>query len=149
MLNRKNIALVTSGGSNPYGCQLQPNSGSGSFSCTITVPTTQVSESFYGRMQAIDVANNVSGYVLSSNQVVVTNTSGDDTAPSISNVTLSTTSIDVSSNAQSVTISGTITDADTWVDIGSTDLPIFIDFSAGTSGVGNVTVEYIQGINNA
>ena len=45
--------------------------------------------------------------------------------------------------------SGTITDADTWVDIGSSDLPIFIDFSAGTSGVGNITVEYIQNINNA
>tara|TARA_Y100001951_G_scaffold101580_1_gene106705 strand:- start:527 stop:955 length:429 start_codon:yes stop_codon:yes gene_type:complete len=44
---------------------------------------------------------------------------------------------------------GTITDADTWVDIGTSDLSIFIDFSAGTSGVGNVTVEYIQGINNA
>ena len=44
---------------------------------------------------------------------------------------------------------GTITDADTWVDIGSSDLPIFIDFSAGTSGAGYVTVEYIQGINNA
>ena len=28
------------------------------------------------------------------------------------------------------------TDADTWVDIGSSDLPIFIAFSAGTSGVG-------------
>jgi hypothetical protein len=44
---------------------------------------------------------------------------------------------------------GTITDADTWVDIGSADLPIFIDFSAGTTGRGHVTVEYIQGINNA
>ena len=44
---------------------------------------------------------------------------------------------------------GTITDADTWVDIGSADLPIYIDFSAGTSGAGYVTVEYIQGINNA
>tara|TARA_E500000318_G_scaffold22357_1_gene22623 strand:- start:188 stop:637 length:450 start_codon:yes stop_codon:yes gene_type:complete len=44
---------------------------------------------------------------------------------------------------------GTITDADTWVDIGSSDLPIFIDFSAGSSGAGYVTVEYIQGINNA
>ena len=44
---------------------------------------------------------------------------------------------------------GTITDADTWVDIGSSDLPIFIDFSAGTAGAGYVTVEYIQGINNA
>ena len=44
---------------------------------------------------------------------------------------------------------GTITDADAWVDIGTADLPIYIDFSAGTSGVGYVTVEYIQGINNA
>ena len=44
---------------------------------------------------------------------------------------------------------GTITDADTWVDIGSADLAIYIDFSAGSSGAGYVTVEYIQGINNA
>ena len=44
---------------------------------------------------------------------------------------------------------GTITDGDTWADIGSSDLPIYIDFSAGTSGVGYVTVEYIQNINNA
>ena len=44
---------------------------------------------------------------------------------------------------------GTITDADTWVDIGTSDLPIYIDFSAGSSGAGYVTVEYIQNINNA
>jgi hypothetical protein len=44
---------------------------------------------------------------------------------------------------------GTITDGDTWADIGSSDLPIYIDFSAGTSGVGFITVEYIQNINNA
>ena len=44
---------------------------------------------------------------------------------------------------------GTITDADTWVDIGSSDLPIYIEFSAGTSGAGYITVEYIQNINNA
>ena len=44
---------------------------------------------------------------------------------------------------------GTITDADTWVDIGTSDLAVFIDFSAGTSGAGYVTVEYIQAINNA
>jgi len=44
---------------------------------------------------------------------------------------------------------GTITDGDTWADIGSSDLPIYIDFSAGTSGIGFVTVEYIQNINNA
>jgi len=44
---------------------------------------------------------------------------------------------------------GTITDADTWVDVGSSDVAIFIDFSAGTAGAGYVTVEYIQNINNA
>jgi hypothetical protein len=44
---------------------------------------------------------------------------------------------------------GTITDADTWVDIGTSDVGIFIDFSAGNSGAGYVTVEYIQNINNA
>lgn len=44
---------------------------------------------------------------------------------------------------------GTITDADTWVDIGSSDVNIFIDFSAGTAGAGYVTVEYVQNINNA
>ena len=44
---------------------------------------------------------------------------------------------------------GTITDGDTWADIGTSDLPIYIDFSAGSSGAGYVTVEYIQNINNA
>ena len=44
---------------------------------------------------------------------------------------------------------GSITDGDTWADIGSSDLPIYIDFSAGTTGIGFVTVEYIQNINNA
>ena len=44
---------------------------------------------------------------------------------------------------------GTFTDADAWVDIGTADLPIYIDFSAGSSGIGYVTVEYIKGINNA
>ena len=43
----------------------------------------------------------------------------------------------------------TITEGDTWADIGSSDLPIYIDFSAGTTGIGFVTVEYIQNINNA
>ena len=44
---------------------------------------------------------------------------------------------------------GTIADSDEWADVGSSDVPIFIDFSAGTSGAGYVTVGYIQGINNA
>jgi hypothetical protein len=44
---------------------------------------------------------------------------------------------------------GTITDADTWKDIGSADLPIYVDFSAGTAGIGIITVDYIQNINLA
>ncbi len=44
---------------------------------------------------------------------------------------------------------GTITDGDTWADIGSSDASIFIKFASGTTGVGFITVEYIQGINNA
>lgn len=44
---------------------------------------------------------------------------------------------------------GTHADTDTWANIGSSDVSIFIDFSAGTAGEGYVTVEYIQNINNS
>lgn len=44
---------------------------------------------------------------------------------------------------------GTKADTDTWADVGTSDVPIYIDFSAGTAGAGYVTVEYIQNINNA
>jgi len=44
---------------------------------------------------------------------------------------------------------GTKADTDTWADIGTSDVSIYIDFSAGTAGAGYVTVEYIQNINNA
>ena len=44
---------------------------------------------------------------------------------------------------------GTKGDTDTWANIGSSDVSIFIDFSAGTAGEGYVTVEYIQNINNS
>lgn len=43
---------------------------------------------------------------------------------------------------------GTKADTDTWANIGSSDVDIYIDFSAGTAGEGYVTVEYIQNINN-
>ena len=44
---------------------------------------------------------------------------------------------------------GTIADSDVWADIGTSDVDIYIDFSAGTAGAGFVTVEYVQAINNA
>ena len=45
----------------------------------------------------------------------------------------------------------TITDADTWEDIGSTDVKIFTDSTATTSdtGVGTLTVTYVQNNNLA
>ncbi len=45
----------------------------------------------------------------------------------------------------------TITDTDTWEDIGSSDVEIFVDSSATTSdtGVGTLTVTYIQNNNLA
>jgi hypothetical protein len=39
---------------------------------------------------------------------------------------------------------GTITDADTWETIGTSDLPIYVDFSAGSAGRGTITVQYVQ-----
>jgi len=44
---------------------------------------------------------------------------------------------------------GTIADSDVWANVGSSDVSIFIDFSAGTTGEGYVTVEYIQNVNNS
>lgn len=39
---------------------------------------------------------------------------------------------------------GTITDADTWETIGTSDLPIYVIFSAGSAGRGTITVQYVQ-----
>ena len=44
---------------------------------------------------------------------------------------------------------GTITDADTWADVGSSDVSIFVDMSAGSAGRGFITVDYIQNNNLA
>tara|TARA_E500000318_G_C3463385_1_gene173576 strand:- start:29 stop:490 length:462 start_codon:yes stop_codon:yes gene_type:complete len=81
------------------------------------------------------------------------------TAPDSSNISMGTSSTSTelftalaSGTAANVILhgsDGTITDADTWADIGSSDVSIFIDFSAGSTGAGYVTVEYVQNINNA
>jgi len=44
---------------------------------------------------------------------------------------------------------GTITDADTWADVGSSDVTIYVDTSAGSAGRGFITVDYIQNNNLA
>ena len=44
---------------------------------------------------------------------------------------------------------GTITDADTWADIGTSDVSIYVDLSAGSAGRGFITVDYLQNNNLA
>jgi len=39
---------------------------------------------------------------------------------------------------------GTITDADTWETVATSDVSIWVDFSAGTAGRGTITVQYVQ-----
>ena len=99
------------------------------------------------------------GMVIPANSQIVEIRVYITTACDAANISMGTTSTSPSlftalaagtaANVVKLGSAGTITDADTWVDIGTDDLPIFIDFSAGSAGRGNVTVEYIQGINNA
>ena len=44
---------------------------------------------------------------------------------------------------------GTVTDADAWVDVGTSDVTIFSKTSAGSAGAGYITVKYIQNNNVA
>ena len=44
---------------------------------------------------------------------------------------------------------GTVTDADAWADVGSSDVTIYVDTSAGSAGRGFITVDYIQNNNLA
>ena len=44
---------------------------------------------------------------------------------------------------------GTITDMDTWADVGATDVSVYVDFSAGSAGAGWITVSYVQAIDLA
>ena len=99
------------------------------------------------------------GIVIPANSQIVEIRVYITTACDAANISMGTTSTSTSlftalaagtaANVVKLGSAGTITDADAWVDIGTDDLPIFIDFSAGSAGRGNVTVEYIQGINNA
>jgi hypothetical protein len=44
---------------------------------------------------------------------------------------------------------GTVTDNAVWADVGTTDVSIFVDFSAGSAGTGFITVTYLQAIDLA
>ena len=99
------------------------------------------------------------GIVIPANSQITEVIINITTATSAANISVGTSSTSTelftalaagtAANAFKYGSAGTITDGDTWADIGSSDLPIYIDFSSGTSGVGFITVEYIQNINNA
>ena len=91
---------------------LEPSnpSGNGRFSCTITVPSTQVSTTLKARIAARDQAGNW-GSVDSGYDITVTNTSGDDTAPTVSNISYSPSSVNVSDGSKTITVSADVNDS--------------------------------------
>lgn len=82
-----------------------------------------------------------------------------DVAPDAGNISVGTsiTSTElltalVAGTAPNVFLFGTaatITDIAVWADVGAVDVSIFVDCSAGTSGVGFITVHYLQAIDLA
>ena len=85
------------------------NPQSGTFSCVITVPSTQVTESLRVVVWAKDIAMNQKETNF-SNVIAVTNTGGDNTPPSASNLVVSPSSVDVSSGSADVTITADVSD---------------------------------------
>ena len=62
-------------------------------------------------MRALDIADNWGTSGDAVGVINVTNTSGDDTAPVITNLSYSPTSIDVSNGAQTITVSADVNDS--------------------------------------
>jgi len=61
------------------------------------------------------------------------------------------TALSLGTNANDVFLASTatITDGDVWENVGTSDVEIYIDFSAGSAGRGTITVQYIQNNNLA
>ena len=57
--------------------------------------------------------------------------------------------LETSANVIKFGSAGTITDADAWADVGTSDVTIYVDTSAGSAGRGFITVDYIQNNNLA
>ena len=82
------------------------------YSCSITIQSTEAGNTFYARVRGGDVAGNGMGaWVDGSETLTVINNAGvDEDPPVVSNITLSTTSVDVTSSSQVVTVSAYISD---------------------------------------
>lgn len=99
------------------------------------------------------------GIIIPANSQITEITLYITTAPDTANLSVGTSSsanelfsalaLGTSANVIKQGSTGTITDADTWADIGSSDVTIQTISSAGSAGAGYITVKYIQNNNLA
>jgi hypothetical protein len=99
------------------------------------------------------------GIIIPANSQITEITLYITTAPDSANLSVGTSSsanelfsalaLGTSANVIKQGSTGTITDADTWADIGSSDVTIQTISSAGSAGAGYITVKYIQNNNLA
>ena len=99
------------------------------------------------------------GIIIPANSQITEITLYITTAPDSANLSVGTSSsanelfsalaLGTSANVIKQGSTGTITDADTWADVGSSDVTIQTISSTGSSGAGYITVKYIQNNNLA
>jgi hypothetical protein len=99
------------------------------------------------------------GIIIPANSQITEITLYITTAPDSANLSVGTSSsanelfsalaLGTSANVIKQGSTGTITDADTWADIGSSDVTIQTISSTGSAGAGYITVKYIQNNNLA
>lgn len=99
------------------------------------------------------------GIIIPANSQITEITLYITTAPDTANLSVGTSSsanelfsalaLGTSANVIKQGSTGTITDADTWADVGSSDVTIQTISSTGSSGAGYITVKYIQNNNLA
>lgn len=99
------------------------------------------------------------GIIIPANSQITQITLYITTAPGAANLSMGTTSasnelftalaVGTAADVIKLGTSGTITDMDTWKDVGSSDVTLYVESSANTTGRGIITVEYIQNNNLA
>ena len=99
------------------------------------------------------------GIIVPANSQITEITLYINTAPATANLSVGTsatstelfTALALGTSADVVKqgSTGTITDMDAWLDVGTSDVTIYSKSSAGSSGAGYITVKYIQNNNLA
>lgn len=99
------------------------------------------------------------GIIIPANSQITEITLYINTAPATGNLSVGTSSsanelfsalaLGTSADVVKQGSTGTITDMDAWLDVGSSDVTIYSISSAGSTGAGYITVKYIQNNNLA